>query len=114
MIGSAVVLFLLAAMGGLYMATRIFKGAFPPVLVAVGHGGLAATGLVLAILAAMSPAAAPLVKYGAGILFLAAMGGFFLLSFHLRKAPHPKAVVVIHALVAVAGVACLALTLLQA
>jgi hypothetical protein len=108
----AVVLFLLAAVGGLYMAARIWSGAFPPVFVALAHGALAATALVMVILAAMAPDAVPLVKYGAGILLAAALGGFFLASFHLRKVQHPKAVVVIHALVAVAGVACLLLTLL--
>jgi hypothetical protein len=112
MVGIAVVLFLLAAVGGLVMATRIFRGAQPPVIVAAGHGVLAATALVLAILAAIAADAAPAVKYGAGILFLAALGGFFLLSFHVRNKPHPKAVVVLHALIAVAGVGCLALTLL--
>lgn len=112
MAGIAVVLFLLAAVGGLYMAAQIFKGAFPPVFVAVAHGALAATGLVLVIFAAMSPGANQLVKYGAGTLFVAALGGFFLASFHLRRVPHPKGVVVLHALIAVAGVACVALTLL--
>ena len=112
MVGYAVVLFLIAAVGGLYMAARIFGGAVPPMAVALLHGPLAATGLVLAIMAAMAADAVPLVKYGAGILFVAALGGFFLLSFHLRKAPHPKAVVVLHALLAVTGVALLGLTLL--
>lgn len=112
MTGLAVVLFLLAAVGGLYMATRIFKGAFPPVFVAVAHGALAATGLALVILAALAPEANPLVKYGAGILFLAALGGLFLASFHLRRVPHPRRVVVIHALVAVTGVGCLILALI--
>lgn len=112
MVGLAVLLFLLAAVGGLYMAAHIFKGEFPPVFVAVAHGALAATALVLVILAALKPEAAPLVKYGAGILFLAALGGFFLASFHLRRVAHPRGVVVIHALVAVTGVACLVLALL--
>ena len=112
MVVYAVILFLVAAVGGLYMAARIFGGAVPPMAVALAHGALAATGLVLVIMAAMAPDAVPMVKYGAGILFLAALGGFFLLSFHLRKVPHPKGVVAVHALVAVAGVGCLLLTLL--
>ena len=112
MVGYAVILFLIAAVGGLYMAARIFGGFVPPMAVALAHGALAATALVMVIMAAMAPDAAPLVKYGAGILFVAALGGFFLLSFHLRKAPHPKGVVVVHALVAVAGVGCLLLTLI--
>ena len=109
MLGLAVVLFLAAALGGLYMAARIFKGAFPPAFVAVVHGAAAAVALVITILAALQPGAQPLVKYGAGILFVAALGGFFLASFHLRRVPHPKGVVVVHALAAVAGVACLLL-----
>lgn len=109
---TAVVLLLLAAVGGLYMATHIFKGRMPPAFVAVAHGALAATGLVLAIIAALAADAPTLLKYGAGILFLAALGGFFLVSFHLRKVPHPKGVVVVHALIAVVGVVCLLLTLI--
>lgn len=37
------------------------------------------------------------------LLLVAALGGFFLASFHLRQRLPPKAVVVIHAGVAVAG-----------
>ena len=112
MLGLAVVLFLAAALGGLYMATHIFRGRMPPVAIAVIHGGAAATALVVTIMAAMAPGAAPLVKYGAAILFVAALGGFFLASFHLRGVAHPKAIVVVHALAAVAGVGCLAAVLL--
>ena len=45
-----------------------------------------------------------------GLLVVAALGGFFLASIHLRGKIAPKAVVFIHAGVAVAGV----LTLLSA
>ena len=112
MVVYAVILFLIAAVGGLYMATRIFGGFVPPMAAALAHGALAASGLVLVIMAAMAPDALPMVKYGAGALFVAALGGFFLLSFHLRKVPHPKGVVVLHALLAVTGVALLAFTLI--
>ena len=44
----------------------------------------------------------------ATLLVIAALGGFFLGSFHLRKQLPPKAVVVIHALVAVVGFLLLA------
>ena len=112
MLTVAIVLFLAAALGGLVMAARIFKGAMPPTLLAIGHGGLAATALVLALLVAIAPGSAPLIRYGVAALVLAALGGFFLLSFHLRNKPHPKSVVVVHALLAVAGVGCLAMVLL--
>src|SRR3546814_13596896 len=44
------------------------------------------------------------------ILLVAALGGFFLASFHLRKAPAPKPVVIVHAAVAVIGVVLLGCT----
>lgn len=107
MLKIAIVLFLIAALGGLVMALRIFKSQLPPVILAVVHGALAATALVLVLLPVLAGSASPLLTYGAGILVVAALGGFFLLTFHVRKALHPKAVVVVHALVAVAGVGCL-------
>ena len=112
MLTVAIFLLLAAALGGVVMAARIFKGALPPMLLAIGHGGLAATALVLALLVAVAPGSAPLIKYGVAALVLAALGGLFLLSFHLRNKPHPKAVVVVHALLAVGGVGCLVIALL--
>ena len=108
---TAVVLFLLAALGGIAMALKIFRGNVPPMPLALGHGALAAVALVLALIAVVGAEVAPLARIGVGVLVVAALGGFFLFSFHLRGKPHPKAVVVLHAVLAVAGVACLALTL---
>jgi hypothetical protein len=114
MLIAAVVLFLLAALGGLVMAIGIFqRDAKPSGLFALGHGILAATALVLALLVAIAPGANALVKGGVAVLVVAALGGAFLLSFHLRDKPHPKMVVALHALLAVSGVGCLALALLR-
>ena len=107
MLTTAIVLFLIAAVGGLVMAVRIFGNNQPPAAIAVIHGVVAATALVIAIIVAIGANASSLVKGGVGVLVVAALGGFFLLSFHLRKVLHPKGVVVLHALLAVAGVACL-------
>jgi len=38
-----------------------------------------------------------------GILIIAALGGFFLASFHARKVIAPKAIIIVHAGVAVVG-----------
>lgn len=107
----AVVLFALAALGGLFLAVRHFKGQSLPMPVSLIHGAAAATGLVLVILAyfggggaATSGLTLPLI-----ILVVAALGGFFLFSFHLRGLRAPNAVVVIHALVAVVGFLALVL-----
>ncbi|MFT3726216.1 MAG: hypothetical protein QM759_00110 [Terricaulis sp.] len=109
MIGLAVVVFLVAAVFGIYMATRIFSGATPPWIAVILHGLLAASGLVLLLLAIYKGATATVLTIGAALLVIAALGGFYMVTFQLRKLPPPKPIVVVHALAAVAGVVCLLL-----
>lgn len=71
------------------------------------HGALAATGLLVLLYALFAGAQAAPVMVGAVLLVIAALGGFFMFSYQLRKAPPPKAVVIVHALAAVLGVVCL-------
>jgi len=106
-------LFVAGALGGLVMATHIFRGEKPPVLLAVGHGVLGAAGLVLLLVASLSGGTPGVVKIVLGILVLAALGGFFLASFHVRDKQHPRAVVLVHALVAASGVCVLLWTIIQ-
>ena len=102
MLNIAVVLFAIAAVGGLAMAVMHFRGQTPPkpALAAI-HGLFAASGLVVLLLAVL-----PLGAHGGqgialGLFLLAAIGGFGLLSFHLRKRALPIALLVAHALLAV-------------
>jgi uncharacterized protein YneF (UPF0154 family) len=101
-------LFAVAAVAGLYMATRIFRGNMPPWAGGILHALFAASGLVVLALAWAKGGLAQTATIALGVLVLAAVGGFFLGSFHVRKQVAPKPVVVIHALVAVAGFALLA------
>ena len=112
MLTASIVLFLYAAFSGLVMAVGIFRGTKPWVPLAVGHGILAATALVLALLVAIATDVAA-IKVGVAVLVLTALGGFLLLSFHLRGKPHPWVVVVLHALPALGGVGCLVFALFQ-
>lgn len=112
MLMTAIVLFLIAAVGGLYMATQIFNGRRPSGGIAALHGLLAASGLGVLVWVVLQGGADSIVNIGLGVLVVAALGGFFLLSYHLRGRPHPKLVVIIHALAAVCGVGLLAYTLL--
>jgi len=107
MIVTSIVLFLIAALGGLYMAARIFAGNLPPWAVVIIHGVLAASGLLVLLYAIFTGVQSSIVMIGAVLLVIAALGGFFMFSFQLRKAIPPKRVVVIHALAAVLGVVCL-------
>lgn len=107
MVTIAIGLFLFAALFGLYMASRVFGGNLPPWGAVILHGLLAASGLVVVLYEIYGGARSMPLLAGAGLLVIAALGGFFMLTFQLRKAPPPKAIVVVHALAAVAGVVCL-------
>ncbi len=102
-----------AAVGGLILAAAHFRGQSLPMPVSLAHGAAGATGLVLLGLVVFGsepvPARLPL---SALLLVVAALGGFFLFSFHLRAKRAPSPAVVIHALVAVAGVVTLLLAIL--
>src|SRR5262245_42929546 len=101
-------LFAVAALIGLYMASRVFAGNMPPWAAGIIHALAGATGLVLLALAYINGGITQMAAIALGVLVLAALGGFFLGSFHIRKQVAPKPVVVIHALVAVVGFGLLA------
>lgn len=102
MLITAIVLFAVAALVGLAMAFAVFRGAaVPSIGQAVVHGLAAATALVLLLVVVMSAGAEGGLGLALGLFVLAAIGGFVLLSFHLRDRPLPKALVGGHALIAV-------------
>ncbi|MFT0533207.1 hypothetical protein ACMHYJ_10340 [Castellaniella hirudinis] len=103
MISAAIILFAIAAAGGLILAAHVLRGHFAPWALSVLHALLGAAGLILLILALAQGAASQPVLVGFILLLIAALGGFFLVSFHARKRLPPKAVVIVHALVAVIG-----------
>lgn len=100
-------LFLLGAVGGLVMATRSFQGQSIPGVLAAGHGLLVVAGLVLLILTVLAGAVPASLTAAVVVFILAALGGLYLLSFHLKKQRHPRGVIVAHASLAVAGVVLL-------
>jgi len=100
----AIAVFALAAVLGLTMAVLHFKGRSPPPAgLAVVHGLFAASGLVILLVAVIQAhlGGAPLAALG--LLILAALGGFGLLSFHLRRRALSSGLLAGHALLAVAG-----------
>lgn len=110
MLTTALIVFAIAAMGGLFLASRVLRGHLAPWAISILHALLGASGLILLILTVVQGGASARVTAALAILILAALGGFFLASLHLRGRVAPKAVVFVHAGVAVAGF----LTLLSA
>lgn len=107
MLNYALISFAVAAVGGLVLAASVLRGRLAPWLLSLVHAALGALGLVLTLMAVLNGSSGA-VSLALGILVVAALGGFFLASFHLRGEPGPKAVVVVHALAAVTGVVILA------
>lgn len=106
----AIAVFAVAALGGLVLASSVLRGKLAPWAISILHALLGASGLVLLILAVLRGEGASRATAALALLVLAALGGFYLASMHLRKQVAPKAVVFVHAGVAIAGF----LTLLSA
>ncbi|MBI3896967.1 MAG: hypothetical protein HY308_01565 [Gammaproteobacteria bacterium] len=108
MLTIAAVLFAVAALGGLVMAYIHFKhDRNPPGALAALHGIVGATALVILLIAVATTGAGGRAAWALGLFVAAALGGFYLVSFHVRKRRLPSQVVVIHALVAVVAFALL-------
>lgn len=104
MIKLSLILFAVAALGGLTMAVMHFRGISPPrPVLAVLHGLFAASGLVVLLLALIKTGFGGKPGIALGLLVVAALGGFALLGFHAKNQRLPSGLVVGHALLAVAG-----------
>ncbi len=104
MLVTSIVLFVVAALGGVVLAAvRARSNANPPTWLAVVHGLIAAAGLVtlVAFLAGNGWPTLPLV--GAGLLVLAAAGGFTLFASQLRGGLISMTITVVHAVAAACG-----------
>jgi hypothetical protein len=95
----------LAALGGLTLAAIRLSGTpRPPTWMAIGHGIVAASGLILLGYAAVTDGIPPLAQIALGILVLAAGGGATIfLGFHMRERALPIPFVLGHGLIAIVG-----------
>ncbi|SES94342.1 hypothetical protein SAMN05216326_10779 [Nitrosomonas marina] len=103
MLTYAIVIFAIAAIGGVFMATKVLSGQLAPWPLSIVHALLGATGLIMLIMIVLEGSAAGAVTAALGLLVVAALGGFYLASLHMKQVVAPKNVVIIHAGVAVVG-----------
>jgi len=103
MLGSAVVVFAIAALGGLSLASFVLRGRLAPWSLSLLHAALGALGLILVIYAAATSGIPKAALIALVILVIAALGGFYLASIHLRGQVAKQAIVFVHAGVAVIG-----------
>lgn len=109
----ACVLFGIAAAGGIVMALiRLGSHNNPPHWIAMLHGFLAAAGVTLLAYVTIFAHVPDMVQFGLLAFVLAAAGGVWMnLARHHQNRLIPSTIMIVHALVAVAGLALLLLAL---
>lgn len=101
MIYTAIAFFALAAILGMILLSFILRGKETPKGLAITHGLLAATGIILLIVYTTQHAPRPIESL---ILFvIAATGGAIVFARDISNKPIPKWLAVLHGLIAVTG-----------
>jgi hypothetical protein len=111
MLQGAVILFVIGALGGLGLASFVLRGQLALWPLSILHALLGATGLVLTALVVLGQGGEPAPAHAGlalGLLIAVALVGFYLASYHNRRQPGPKGVVLVHAAGAVIGILLLA------
>ncbi len=111
MFTAALIVFAVAALGGATIAYLRVSNKNIPLLLALVHGILAATGLVLLIIG-LTGGGGSGIKAALVVFLIAALGGFTLFSYQLRSRPLPVPLVFIHGGVAVVAFVILLLSVL--
>ena len=86
MLTYALIVFAIAAVGGLVLASSVLRGTLAPWALSIVHALLGATGLVLLLLEVMRGSGATRALAALVLLGIAALGGFYLASIHARVA----------------------------
>jgi hypothetical protein len=111
----AAVFFALAALGGLTMAgIRLSGTPRPPTWLALGHGAIAAIGLIAFIYAAATQPIPTVARVALGCFVLAAAGGATIFAlFHLKAKALPIPFVLAHGAIAVTAFVLLLIGIYQ-
>lgn len=97
----AVILFAVAAVGGVTLISIRARRPEVPLGLAVAHGLAAATALVLLLLAVLGGGTPGLATVALVVFVAAALGGFVLFASHLRRGTFPLGLALAHGAAAV-------------
>ena len=105
MMQTATGLLAVSATGGLTMAAIRFGGKpHPPTWLAMLHGFLSAAALTLLLYACFTVGLPGMAQLALLLFLVAAAGGAYMnLNFHWKMLPLPKAIILVHAGVAICG-----------
>jgi len=111
----AAIFFALAALGGLTIAAIRLSGTpRPPTWLALGHGAIAATGLLILIYAAATGPLPTVALAALGCFILSALGGATIFGmFHLQQKPLPIPLILAHGALAVTAFVLLLVGIFQ-
>lgn len=109
MLLTALLLFALAALGGLFLLQSHLKHDDASLGIAAVHGLLGAAGIVVLIWTLLQGSVSGLVWASVGLFVLAALGGFVLITKHLRGESLPPGLMYGHGGAAVLAFVLLAL-----
>jgi hypothetical protein len=101
MIYVPIILFAIAAAGGLALIIMKFSGKGLPWPLVIGHGIFAASGLIALIINVFQNTQIFLMDLALVLFLVVAIGGFTVLSFHLRKKKQPNSLILLHGATAV-------------
>ncbi len=96
-----VVLFAVAAVGGITMAIMKFSEKIIPIPLAVGHGIIGMCGLISLIINIQGSTGNTLLFVSLIMFIAVAAGGIAIFSLHLRKKPLPDALIGLHGIGAI-------------
>lgn len=96
----AILLFAVAALGGVYLAALHLRGREVAIGPALGHGLSAAAGLILLVVVVVRGSGSGLVDASLGLFVIAALGGFYLFAQHLQGRELPRGLIAVHGIAA--------------
>src|SRR3546814_15783171 len=99
----SIIIFAVAAVGGVVLASKVLTGKFAPWALSIVHALLGAVGLILLASEVVLGTAVGRLPAALALLVIAALGGFYLASLHLRRPIAPQGMFLLHAGVAIVG-----------
>ncbi len=103
MIIVAIVVFATVASGGVVLAAHVLRNELAPWMLSMGHALLGATGISILGYVLARVRMDNTVMVSLSLFVIAAMGGFTLASYHMRRRLPPRGAVILHATMAVSA-----------
>lgn len=103
MVITAIVLITLAVILGAYLISFVLQGKNPPKGIALAHGTLAALGIIVLLIYALTTSGHHKHWESIIIFVVAATGGIYLFSRDIRHKKIPKWVAVVHGAIGLTG-----------